>query len=412
MEEKIVWLFIVDDDPFFREGVSGYFSEKGHSVITARSGRDAINTLADMNHFNGVFLIDMHLGGKPDGIGLIKWMRQNGIYNPVVAISGYPDSRSVKKCINELGVSCFIAKPASLRLIELSLEMALSGRSDSGLFIETSMEDGTVKFLDIHSGYEFSAISLPDRHIPWIICCSSQTGCDMGCKPCITGQKANKNVRNLTVDEILKQIYVPQELYDFGKEITISFMGMGEPTLNLDSISRAIDALEERFSIAISTVGIFPFLKNTIDRFLGNPRVEIQYSLHFPYDEMRTLHIPTARNNPIDPTVRELRRFSERSSKPVCLNYTIYKSINDRDEDAEEFSKIASGWFCEVKTTQASPLGIYRPVTLRKLERLESIFDSFGVKHRRLFPKGSEVGSACGQMRGGFFERKRRVVTI
>ena len=407
-----MWLFIVDDDPVFREGVSGYFSERGHSVTGAKSGREAITLIEKLTHFDGVFLADMHLGGKPDGVGLIKWLRQNGIYNPVVAISGYPDHRTVKKCLIELGVYCFIAKPAELKLIELSLEMALSGRSDSGLFIETSMEDNTLKFLNVYSKYEFSAINLPYRYIPWIICVSSQSGCNMGCKFCLTGQRANQDVRNLPTDEILKQIYVPQEYYKFGERITISFMGMGEPTLNLDNISKAVDTLEERYSIAISTVGLLPFLRKTVDRFLGNPRIELQYSLHFPYDDIRKLHMPVAENNPIGVILPELKRFSEKSPRPVCLNYTIFRGINDRDEDVEAMAKIASGWFCEVKTTQASRYGIYKPVTLRKLERIESIFDSFGVKHRRLFPQGTEIGSACGQMRAGFFERKKRAYCL
>lgn len=76
-----------------------------------------------------------------------------------------------------------------------------------------------------------------------VICCSTMSGCPVGCKFCGTG---NKFVRNLTSAEIIEQIQAilrDQHIEDvdkIGKRFQIMFMSMGEPLLNWDQVESAV----------------------------------------------------------------------------------------------------------------------------------------------------------------------------
>ena len=93
-----------------------------------------------------------------------------------------------------------------------------------------------------------------------VICCSTMSGCPVGCKFCGTG---NKFIRNLTADEIVEQIITilrDKDIEDvevFGKRFQIMFMSMGEPLLNWYEVERAIERLHELFpkaELLLSTI--------------------------------------------------------------------------------------------------------------------------------------------------------------
>ena len=93
-----------------------------------------------------------------------------------------------------------------------------------------------------------------------VICCSTQSGCPVGCKFCGTGKKF---IRDLTAKEIVQQIIVVlhnKMIYDVdekGERFQIMFMSMGEPMLNWDNVARAIETLHDMFpnaELLISTM--------------------------------------------------------------------------------------------------------------------------------------------------------------
>ncbi|NDD92530.1 radical SAM protein, partial [bacterium] len=91
-------------------------------------------------------------------------------------------------------------------------------------------------------------------------CISSQVGCAMGCKFCLTGIQGLD--RHLGVHEIVTQVH---ELRMRAPITNIVFMGMGEPLHNLDNVSKACQILLDEdglnFSkrkVTVSTSGIVP----------------------------------------------------------------------------------------------------------------------------------------------------------
>src|SRR5690606_8903379 len=93
-------------------------------------------------------------------------------------------------------------------------------------------------------------------------CLSSQVGCKMGCRFCETAQMGF--LRNLAVAEIVAQVFVARHVLREPVE-NLVFMGMGEPTDNLDAVMEAIRVLSDPHglgiplrSITVSTVGNVP----------------------------------------------------------------------------------------------------------------------------------------------------------
>src|SRR3954468_10603624 len=79
-----------------------------------------------------------------------------------------------------------------------------------------------------------------------VICCSTQSGCPVGCRFCGAGDYF---VRSLTAEEIIEQpVYLLNSTgIDSSKieKLQIMFMSMGEPMYNYEELSKAIIKLNE-----------------------------------------------------------------------------------------------------------------------------------------------------------------------
>ena len=123
---------------------------------------------------------------------------------------------------------------------------------------EAKSDDGTVKTL-FHTadGRPIEAVLMRYRDGRRSVCVSSQSGCPLTCTFCATGQM--KFGRNLSADEILDQAlhFRRTEAIDH-----VVFMGMGEPTMNIDNVLAACERLPDlgvtNRRTAISTVGWVP----------------------------------------------------------------------------------------------------------------------------------------------------------
>ena len=129
-----------------------------------------------------------------------------------------------------------------------------------------------------------------------VICCSTQSGCPVGCRFCGAGDAF---VRSLTGDEIVAQV---QHLFadrginpDDVRRCQIMFMSMGEPLLNFGGLSDAIrklHALYPRFALLISTSAPSVDYERVRDLSVKVPTVGLQFSVHESTDEARNALIP------------------------------------------------------------------------------------------------------------------------
>src|SRR5437588_4163614 len=126
--------------------------------------------------------------------------------------------------------------------------------------------DGTRRYLlRLDDGRTVETVLMPEGERD-TICISSQVGCPVDCKFCMTALLGLE--RNLTAGEIVGQVLVlarQNQLRPAGGRLNIVMMGQGEPLLNLANVVKAtrilLDpggfALSPR-RITVSTAGIVP----------------------------------------------------------------------------------------------------------------------------------------------------------
>ena len=168
-------------------------------------------------------------------------------------------------------------------------------------FKKFDSSEGNV-FKYVFSGNDFVAESVLYRYNAFaertVICCSTQSGCPVGCSFCGTGKRF---VRNLTSDEIVSQVKTVIEDQNINtqevRKFQIMFMSMGEPLLNWDAVATAIERLNVLYPTAqllISTIAPnnpralmgFLELSKKIDK------IGLQFSIHRSNDEDRNKLIP------------------------------------------------------------------------------------------------------------------------
>ncbi|MDE6048819.1 MAG: radical SAM protein, partial [Paramuribaculum sp.] len=98
--------------------------------------------------------------------------------------------------------------------------------------------DGTAKYIFAGvPGRNIEAVMIPDKERA-TLCVSCQAGCRMNCAFCMTGRNGFDG--NLTAAQIMNQILSVDES---DRLTNIVFMGMGEPTDNLDAVLKTIEIL-------------------------------------------------------------------------------------------------------------------------------------------------------------------------
>lgn len=129
-----------------------------------------------------------------------------------------------------------------------------------------------------------------------VVCCSTQSGCPIGCRFCGAGDAF---VRSLTDAEIVAQtahLFADRDIDPERVErMQIMFMSMGEPLLNLTNLALAIEELHRRYpraALLISTSAPRVDYDKVVDLSMRVPKVGLQFSVHESTDEARDRLIP------------------------------------------------------------------------------------------------------------------------
>ncbi len=263
--------------------------------------------------------------------------------------------------------------------------------------------DGTRKFLfQLEDGNRIESVLIPDKS-RLTLCISTQAGCAMGCRFCLTGKKGLK--RNLAASEILNQIVAVRRSLSGNTSITnIVLMGMGEPLANFENTLRAVSLMAcpdaFKFSsrrITLSTAGLVP----EIDR-LAKQEINFQLavSLNASNDETRSLLMPVNRRYPLRDVLAACRRFPLKPRTRITFEYVLIESVNDSMENARELVKILRGIRSKVnliplnETAAAS----FRRPSDESVRRFQEVLMEAGLTTIVRASKGSEISAACGQL--------------
>ncbi|MBO6096541.1 MAG: radical SAM protein, partial [Bacteroidales bacterium] len=233
---------------------------------------------------------------------------------------------------------------------------ALSQRYEVGMIapidVQTS-QDGTRKYLfpvqcQVGSQVENScveAVMIPDEDRK-TLCVSSQAGCKMACKFCMTGRQGFHG--NLDAADILSQYFAIEEA---GELTNTVFMGMGEPLDNWENVKRVIEILTAPWGLAwspkritLSTIGVLPNLK----RFLDESKCHLAVSLHNPFPEEREQMMPVQKAWSETEVVRLIKQYDFTGQRRVSFEYTVFHGWNDTPRHAEELVRLLRHLECRV----------------------------------------------------------------
>lgn len=283
------------------------------------------------------------------------------------------------------------------------------------LEIVKSTEDNTKKYIfkldDTLDDkiVEFSYINKNDGKD--IICVPSQTMCNLACKFCQTTDYIGKiKTRNLTVNELyygVTFIVSHLNLSANNRPLLISYMGCGEPILNVDNIVQSMKQFKKmenegipyvRFAIATSIPRNnwtqFFHLTNRIKE--DNLPVKIHLSLHYTTDELRRQWMPSSLE--IEPSIACVDFYHKHTGNPVEIHYALIDGVNDTKEDAIRLTDLIKGKDFNVKFlfyNEKESLDYHASnITKIKVFRMHLV-DSF-IPFEYYVPPGLSIGASCG----------------
>lgn len=259
-------------------------------------------------------------------------------------------------------------------------------------------EDGTIKYLyRIGENNFVEAVYIPDEDRA-TLCVSSQVGCKMNCKFCMTGKQGF--TANLTANQILNQISsLPQR----DKLTNIVMMGMGEPLDNVDEVLNALEILTSSYGygwspkrITLSTVG----LRKGLQRFVEESDCHLAISLHSPFPSQRSELMPVERAFSITEVVELLKNYDFSKQRRLSFEYIVFKGVNDSLIYAKELVKLLRGLDCRVNLIRfhAIPGVDLNGADMETMVGFRDYLTSHGLFCTIRASRGEDIFAACGML--------------
>lgn len=266
--------------------------------------------------------------------------------------------------------------------------------------VSTSL-DGTRKYL-FPPGIESAYIPDADRAT---LCISTQIGCKMGCRFCLTG-KQGFGV-NLSAGEILNQY---ETLPERDRVTNFVYMGMGEPLDNLDAVLQSLTILTSSWGygfspsrVTVSTVGILP----GIEGFLRESTCHLALSLHSPFDEERSLLMPIQARHPLKDILEVIRSFDLPKQRRVSFEYIVFEDFNHSPRHVKELSRILQGIRCRINLIRFHAVGepvilgdgrVLKPASEEQILQFQGLLNRKGIRTTLRRSRGQDIEAACGQL--------------
>lgn len=270
---------------------------------------------------------------------------------------------------------------------------------------EYRSQDGTRRYLlRLADGRLIETVFIPEEDRD-TVCISTQVGCAMGCKFCLTAALGFE--RNLTAGEIAGQVlWVARELRldPTRRQLNVVMMGQGEPLLNLAEVLKATRLLVDPAGpglsprrITLSTVGLVPGIRELARH---EPRPKLAVSLNASTQEQRAQLMPVARKYPLAELLRACREYPLRPWERLTFEYVLLAGVNDSEADARRLVSLLGELRCKVNLIPLNPgPGIpYRPPkedVLLAFQRIVARSIPCFIRRSR----GADIFAACGQLR-------------
>lgn len=239
-----------------------------------------------------------------------------------------------------------------------------------------------------------------------VICCSTQSGCPVGCRFCGAGDNF---VRSLTAEEIASQ---PVHLLesqginaDDVERMQIMFMSMGEPLLNLKHLVPALRDLHRRYrraALLISTSA--PRIDYSLVRDISRqiPTIGLQFSVHESTDEARDKLVPFKAKLTLEEIAQEGERWFGATGRHPFFNYCVHEG-NNTTGDVQRLVDLFNPriWQATISVICERDESI-AAANARQRQLASDFMDwmlAAGYSTRMFDPAGQDdIGGGCGQL--------------
>jgi 23S rRNA (adenine2503-C2)-methyltransferase len=261
--------------------------------------------------------------------------------------------------------------------------------------------DGTKKYLyHAINGKYIETAYMPDlkRHT---LCVSSQVGCKMGCRFCMTARQGLQG--QLSAGDILNQLL---SLPERDKITNLVFMGMGEPFDNIEEVLKALEILTSEYGfgfsprrINVSTIGLVPGMK----RFIEESKCHLAISLHSPFNEERKKLMPVERLYPIEDVIDLLKTADFERQRRISFEYILFQDMNDSIAHVNQLAKLLNGLRCRVNIMHfhSIPGSGLMGANDETLVRFRDQLNKKGIIATIRTSRGEDILAACGMLSTG-----------
>ena len=240
------------------------------------------------------------------------------------------------------------------------------------------------------------------------LCVSTQAGCKMGCRFCMTGTLGFHG--QLPASEILNQIFEIDQLAITNNQSSITnlvYMGEGEPMDNLDYVLRSLEIMTAEYGcawspkrITVSTVGI-PNMK----RFLDESECHLAVSMHNPFPIERAAIMPAEKMMSITEVVALLKQYDWSHQRRVSFEYICWAGQNDTIRHAKELLRLLKGLNCRINLIRFHE-GVediksdrhFPGSNEKQMEFLRDYLTQNGLTTTIRKSRGEDILAACGML--------------
>ena len=264
---------------------------------------------------------------------------------------------------------------------------------------EAVSKDGTRKYL-FEVGEQFvESVYIPEDDRA-TLCVSTQAGCKMGCRFCMTGTLGFHG--QLSPADILNQIFFFMPAAPQDGLTNIVMMGEGEPMDNIDNVLRTLEIMTADYGcawspkrITVSTVGI-PSMK----RFLEESECHLAVSMHNPFAIERAQIMPAEKLFSITDVVALIKQYDWSHQRRVSFEYICWHGQNDTIRHANELLRLLKGLNCRVNLIRFHE-GVDRQFPASDEKQMEWFRDYLTKNNltttiRR--SRGEDILAACGML--------------
>jgi len=308
------------------------------------------------------------------------------------------------------------------------------------LGIFKDFQDGSLKCVFDKGNNEIIEISLLfNKENIDVVCVPTHHFCNLGCKMChLTNKGLNKRMKKIEVNDFIEALLKTLVTFKNNeivrrtnkKQLLISFMGVGEPLLNLElkedvykneQLIKDILGYEE-INYAISTMmpndNILKLIE-IVDSL--NIPLKLHFSLHTPINKDRKELIPSTKVD-VEEALIYLNKYRDviqkneiimnsyakfhRTNDPIEIHYTLIDNVNDREKELLTLCELLKKYQVPIKFIKFNPTNSLKRSENEKIW-INTINDNVkGLRVKTYSPPGRQIGSSCGEFTKHYYHQE------